>query len=144
MLTYRGVSYDRKPAGLTTRPTGEVGKYRGQAIQFRVVDNPPLAHPFAAELVYRGVAYTVGKNTPEAPSTMPAAEPVTFPPINTWMRSLVIKHLHNIRRREHSMLVRAAETVGLPIKDAAEYTSHVQGKLPHDFAGYDRSPAAMS
>ena len=144
MLTYRGISYDRQPAGLTTRPTDEFGKYRGQTIQLRVVDNPSPAYPFAAELVYRGAAYTVGENTPEATSTLLAAEPVTFPPINTWMRGLVIKHLHTIRRREHSMLVRAAKTVGLPIKDAAEYTSHVQGKLPHDFAGYDRSPAAMS
>ncbi|ESA35713.1 hypothetical protein N836_10630 [Leptolyngbya sp. Heron Island J] len=147
MLTYRGVSYNRKPAGLTTRPTGEVGKYRGQTIQFRVVDNPPPAYPFTAELVYRGVPYTVGATTPKVtPPTPVAADtvPVEFPPINTWMRGLVIKHLRNIRRREHSMLVRAAEDVGLPTKDAAEYESHIQGKVPHDFAGYDRSRAAMS
>ena len=150
MLTYRGVSYNYKPTGLTTRPTGDVGKYRGQDVQFKVVDNPPPAYPFEAELVYRGVAYTVGatapKAAPEAPVTTTAADaaPVEFPPINAWMRKLVMKHLRNIRRREHSMLVRAAEDVGLPTENAAEYESHIQGKIPHDFAGYDRSRSAMS
>ncbi len=154
MLTYRGVSYEYKPTGLTTRPAGDVGKYRGQEVQFKVVDNPPPAYPFEAELVYRGVPYTVGEATgatapkaaPEAPATTAATEvaPVELPPINAWMRKLVMKHLRNIRRREHSMLVRAAEDVGLPTKDAAEYESHIQGKIPHDFAGYDRSRSAMS
>lgn len=147
MLTYRGVSYSYKPTRLTTRPTGDVGKYRGRDISFKVVDNPPPAYPFEAELVYRGVAYTVGATAPEAvPEVATTADvaPVELPPINAWMRSLVMKHLRNIRRREHSMLVRAAEDVGLSTKDAAEYESHIQGKVPHDFAGYDRSNAAMS
>ena len=149
MLTYRDVSYNYKPTSLTTRPTGDVGKYRGQDISFKVVDNPPPAYPFKAELVYRGVAYTVGETVPKAvpkAATTTAAEvaPVEFPPINAWMRSLVMKHLRNIRRREHSMLVRAAKDVGLPTEDAVEYESHVQGKVPHDFGGYDRSKAAMS
>lgn len=150
MLTYRGVSYNEKPTDLTTRPTGDAGKYRGQDIQFTAVKNPPAAYPFKAELMYRGVAYTVGAATPEpAPATAPTVTtadiaPVEFPPINAWMRSLVMKHLHNIRRREHSMLVRAAEDVGQPTSEAIEYESHIQGKVPHDFGGYDRSRSAMS
>lgn len=146
MLTYRGVSYEYKPTGLATSPTGDVGKYRGQDVQFTAVDNPPPVYPFEAKLVYRGVAYTVGAATPKAvpEKTVADAVPVEFPPIKTWMRSLVMKHLRNIRRREHSMLVRAAEDVGLPLEDATEYESHIQGKVPHDFAGYDRSKSAMS
>lgn len=145
MLTYRGVSYKCQPTGLATRPTGEVGTYRGQDIQFKVVDNPPPVYPFEAELVYRGVAYTIGKTTPKTtPVTTAETSPVQFPPIKNWMRSLVMKHLRNIRRREHSMLVRAAEDVGLPLEDATEYESHIQGKVPHNFAGYDRSKSAMS
>mgnify|MGYP001798201118 CR=1 len=54
------------------------------------------------------------------------------------------KHFRNIRRRERSMLVRAAEEVGLPIEDAAKYASHIQGKVPHSFSGYDRSTSATS
>jgi hypothetical protein len=146
MLTYRGVSYECQPTGLATSPTGDVGKYRGQDVQFKVVDNPPPVYPFEAKLVYRGVAYTVGATTPKAVPEKPAADtaPVEFPPIKVWMRSLVMKHLRNIRRREHSMLVRAAADVGLPTENAVEYESHIQGKVPHDFAGYDRSRSAMS
>lgn len=149
MLTYRGVSYEYQPTGLATSPTGDVGKYRGQDVQFKAVDNPPPAYPFEAKLVYRGVAYTVGQATTKTtakttPVTTAETAPVQFPPIKTWMRSLVMKHLRNIRRREHSMLVRAAEDVGLPIEEATEYESHIQGKVPHDFAGYDRSKSAMS
>ena len=150
MLTYRGVSYNEKLTSLTTRPTGDVGKYRGQDIQFTAVENPPPAYPFKAELTYRGVAYTVGAEAPKAaPEKAPAVNtadiaPVEFPPINAWMRSLVPKHLRNIRRREHSMLVRAADDVGQSTEDAMEYESHIQGKVPHDFGGYDRSRSAMS
>ncbi|MGD1854336.1 MAG: DUF4278 domain-containing protein [Leptolyngbyaceae cyanobacterium] len=146
MLTYRGVSYRYQPTGLATRPTGDVGTYRGQDIQFTAVDNPPPAYPFEAELVYRGVAYTVGASPSDTASVITAATtvPAEFPPINVWMRNLITKHVRNIRRREHSMLVRAAEDIGLPIEDATEYESHIQGKVPHDFAGYDRSTSAMS
>lgn len=157
MLTYRGVSYEYQPTGLATCPTGDVGKYRGQDVHFKAVENSPSAYPFEAKLVYRGVAYTVGKTAAKpvtkpifkttvktTPVTTAEAAPVQFPSIQAWMRSLVIKHLHNIRQREHSMLVRAANDVGLPLEDAAKYESHIQGKVPHDFAGYDRSKSAMS
>jgi hypothetical protein len=42
------------------------------------------------------------------------------------------------------MMVRLAAEVGLPIERAACYESHIQGKRPHDFSGYDRSSIAMS
>ena len=146
MLKYRGVSYNYQPTELGTRPTGDVGKYRGQDIQFKTVENPPPAYPFEAKLVYRGVPYTIGETMAESTPITTVAEtaPVEFLPIKAWMRGLVMKHLRNIRRREHSMLVRAAKDVGLPMENAAEYESHIQGKIPHDFAGYDRSKSAMS
>lgn len=149
LLTYRGVSYSYQPTRLSTHPTGDVGKYRGWDVRFTAVDDSPR-YPFEAELVYRGVPYTLGEAPPEAPpevapvvSTADIA-PVEFPPIKSWMRKLVMTHLHNIRRREHSMLMRAAKDVGQPAEDAAKYESHIQGKVPHDFAGYDRSRSAMS
>ena len=106
-------------------------------------------------MVYRGVPYTVGEAATEETAEVAATEetaapvaadtaPVELPPIKVWMRKLVMKHLRNIRRREHSMLIRAAEDVGLPAEDAVKYESHIQGKVPHDFAGYDRSRSAMS
>ena len=146
MLKYRGVSYNYQPTELGTRPTGDVGKYRGQDIQFKTVENPPPAYPFEVKLVYRGVPYTVGETIAESTpiTTVADTAPVECLSIKAWMRSLVMKHLRNIRRREHSMLVRAAKDVGLPMENAAEYESHIQGKIPHDFAGYDRSKSAMS
>ena len=146
MLTYRGVSYNYKPTRLTTHPTGDVGKYRGQTVQFRAVDTLPPAYPFEAKLVYRGVAYTVGAaaDVPKAVVNPADVAPVEFPPIKVWMRGLVMKHLRNIRRREHSMLVRAAKDVGLPTQEAVDYESHIQGKVPHDFSGYDRSRSTVS
>ncbi|MFM7470411.1 MAG: hypothetical protein LVS60_18750 [Nodosilinea sp. LVE1205-7] len=59
-------------------------------------------------------------------------------------RDLSIRRQRRNRRREQGMMVRLAAEVGLPIERAACYESHIQGKRPHDFSGYDRSSIAMS
>lgn len=147
MLTYRGIAYPYRATGLTTHLTGEVGKYRGRDIKFTAVDNPPPAYLTALELVYRGVPYTVGGAATEevsAPEAATVPAPVEFSPIGAWMRKLLSGHLGSVRRREKSLLVRAAKDVGLPTSEATKYGSRVQGETPHDFNGYDRSSSAMS
>ncbi len=64
--------------------------------------------------------------------------------ITALARNLSIRRQRRSRRREQGMMVRLAAEVGLPIAVAARYGSHIQGKLPHDFSGYDRSSIAMS
>ncbi|WP_448562791.1 hypothetical protein [Trichothermofontia sp.] len=59
-------------------------------------------------------------------------------------RALFIERHQKVRQRERSMLTRLDEEVGLSIEEAANYESHIQGKVPHDFAGYDRSRSGMS
>ncbi len=59
-------------------------------------------------------------------------------------RALFIERHQKVRQRERSMLTRLDEEVGLSVEDAAHYESHIQGKVPHDFAGYDRSRSGMS
>jgi hypothetical protein len=65
-------------------------------------------------------------------------------PVVALARNLFIRHHQRSRKREQDMLVRLAAEVGIPVEDSASYESHIQGKLPHNFAGYDRSCAAMS
>lgn len=59
-------------------------------------------------------------------------------------RNLFIRRHQRSRKREQGMMVRLAAEVGLPVDEAAHYESHVQGKLPHNFAAYERSSTAMS
>ncbi|MEM6350280.1 MAG: DUF4278 domain-containing protein [Cyanobacteria bacterium P01_D01_bin.14] len=144
-LTYRGIDYDYVPTVVGTRDTGLTGKYRGADVHFKAAD--PVPYGYSANLKYRGVAYTVGE--PEAVGVAPEASPKAVPAIpvsvDEWMRRLVVRHLHNVRRREQSMLTRAEKDVGLTTDDTAtDYESHIQGKVPHDFGGYDRSSSAMS
>jgi hypothetical protein len=57
---------------------------------------------------------------------------------------LFIRRHQRSRKREQGMMVRLAAEVGIPVNEAAHYESHIQGKMPHDFASYDRSSTAMS
>ncbi|UZQ55970.1 hypothetical protein OOK60_07895 [Trichothermofontia sichuanensis B231] len=59
-------------------------------------------------------------------------------------RALFIERHQKVRKRERSMLTRLDEEVGLSVEDAVNYESHIQGKVPHDFATYDRSRSGMS
>ncbi len=159
-LTYRGVSYDYTPNPVPKK--GSVigtGTYRGAAVTFNALaEQPPQP---SADLTWRGVPYPTG--TPaavaapgvEAPMAVtPVAEPaapggakaVAEPSIGVVAlgRNLFIRHHQRMRRREQGMMVRLAAEVGISVEDAAHYESHIQGKMPHDFSGYDRSSTAMS
>jgi hypothetical protein len=59
-------------------------------------------------------------------------------------RNLFVQHHQKTRQREQSMLVRLSEEIGLDAEKVAKYENHIQGKIPHDFGGYDRSRTAMS
>lgn len=59
-------------------------------------------------------------------------------------RALMMRHHHNIRNRQQSLLNRAAAEIGVDI-DNSEYRGKIQGKPNPTFrATYDRSNATLS
>ncbi|MGF1516125.1 MAG: DUF4278 domain-containing protein [Elainellaceae cyanobacterium] len=152
-LIYRGVRYDYTPA-LTPRfgPVFATGVYRGVPVAFRtVVDS--LKQPML-NLVWRGVAHRTGP-TPPVPQPMPdtasaappASGPATTAPeptVSEQARASVSQRHQELRQREQAMLARSGQEVGLSEETVTQYRAQSQGKVPHDFEGYDRSPAAMS
>lgn len=158
-LTYRGNSYDA-PSNPTPAlgETIATGNYRGAPVVFQALAELP-AQP-AHNLTWRGVTYRTGIAAPvvaiapvvvaDIPTVTPSlATPVvaaeTMPiNISDLARSLFIRRHQRSRRREQGMMVRLAAEVGIPVEDAAHYESHIQGKMPHDFSGYDRGSSAMS
>ncbi|PSN10910.1 hypothetical protein C7293_26310 [filamentous cyanobacterium CCT1] len=160
-LTYRGISYDATPnPAPKLSQTTDIGHYRGVPTVFSAMAELP-AQP-AADLSWRGVPYRAGIEAPKpvAPVEIPAVAaslatptvavepaPTTTPQatsIPDLARNLFIRRHQRSRRREQGMMVRLAAEVGIPVEDAAHYESHIQGKMPHDFSGYDRGSAAMS
>jgi hypothetical protein len=147
-LTYRGVSYDYTPNVPPQKgPVYDTGTYRGHTIKFQALTELP-AQP-KADLTWRGAAYHRGHGAiSDAPVSAPVAKATeTVSPngsVVALARNLFIRHHQHSRKREQGMMVRLAAEVGIPVEDSAGYESHIQGKLPHDFAGYDRSYAAMS
>jgi hypothetical protein len=136
------------------------GTYRGARIIFRTLATMPAQPRFL--LTWRGNQYLSGPKvhtvqpTAQAAATAPVAiadapeatpDPAVTTPGMTIVeraRSLFIRRHQKIRQREQSMLTRLDEEVGLTADDAAHYESQIQGKVPHSFARYDRSDAAMS
>ena len=145
-LTYRGISYNYTPTVLATEQVGLMGRYRGARMPFSWVPNPPVSLR-GVELMYRGIAYSPGDrpitSTPTE-SDRPQERSVRDISIKERMRMLLTGHVRNVRRREQAMLARADEKVGLPPESAANVETSIQGKVPHDFSGYDRSGASMS
>ncbi|MBD2110909.1 MULTISPECIES: DUF4278 domain-containing protein [Cyanophyceae] len=159
-LTYRGHSYDApsQPAPKVGE-TIDTGNYRGAPVAFEALAELP-AQP-AADLTWRGVSHRTGIAAPvaaiapvviaaELPAVAaslvaPAVESEATPVnISDLARNLFIRRHQRSRRREQGMMVRLAAEVGISVEDAAHYESHIQGKMPHDFSGYDRGSAAMS
>lgn len=149
-LTYRGVSYEYTPHPVPPKaPSFANGIYRGQAIAFQTLTELP-AQP-AADLMWRGVPYHTGQtpaaNRPTLPpveATPPTATAPASGVVVAMARQLFVRHHQRSRQREQGMMVRLAAEVGIPVEDAAHYASRIQGELPHNFAGYDRSNSAMS
>ncbi|MFZ9739155.1 MAG: hypothetical protein ACO3EZ_14210 [Prochlorotrichaceae cyanobacterium] len=73
-----------------------------------------------------------------------ANEPEQADSLDNRSRDLLVRHHQNARKREQTMMVRLGEEVGLPPEVAGKYGSEIQGKMPHDFSGYDRSGASSS
>jgi len=166
-LTYRGISYDSPQPALRLGKPMATGYYRGAPVVLNALAELP-AQP-ADDLAWRGVPYrngTAAIAAPAAPIEIPAVAasqaapvatsvetPAATPAINANLtptsipdlaRNLFIRRHQRSRRREQGMMVRLAAEVGMSVEDAAHYESHVQGKMPHDFSGYDRGSAAMS
>jgi hypothetical protein len=171
-LTYRGVTYHHSEAVTASETTSETLKYRGVAytpatqpapdvaveLKYRGVaycaDHTPVAAP-TTELKYRGVAYDA--SVPVAADAEVEAPVVTeaVPPAATVVqavfstneraRALMMNHHRMVKQRQQVMLVRLAESVGLPIDQAAPYWNPIQGKIhPSFWATYDRGHASAS
>lgn len=159
-LTYRGISYDFTPnSALKLGKAIGTGFYRGAPVTFRSMTELPFQP--AANLTWRGVPYRGGTVVPSASTNavtpvtpveipavaasvaVPAAEATSIS-VSDLARNLFIRRHQRSRRREQGMMVRLAAEVGIPVEDAAHYESHIQGKMPHDFSGYDRGSSAMS
>ncbi|NER81187.1 MAG: DUF4278 domain-containing protein [Leptolyngbya sp. SIO1D8] len=159
-LTYRGVHYDYAPNPRPKfGPVLATGIYRGAPVCFRALAEMPKQPRFI--LKWRGVPYRSGLKVHRVQPTRPEVKPVATsepstpsmpesamatskPGVFERARVLFIRRHQKIRQREQSMLVRLDEEVGLTAEDATHYESQIQGKVPHDFAGYDRSNTAMS
>lgn len=159
-LTYRGAHYNYAPNTVPTFGSAlATGTYRGAPVAFQALLEVPEQPRFT--LKWRGIPYRSGlkghrvqATTSEMPTPGTAMANITpTPESETAMpklsvleqaRVLFIRRHQRIRQREQSMLARLDEEVGLTAEDAAHYQSQIQGKVPHDFAGYDRSSTAMS
>jgi hypothetical protein len=121
-LTYRGVQYDYNPPLTETQLTENVGKYRGVDVRFRKVTKN-LVHPLKVDLMYRGVPYTTGETAVAQSPVVADPTPIPAPALSMTdrLRTLIVGHERNSRRREQSMLARAAVQVGLTAADAAHY-----------------------
>jgi hypothetical protein len=108
-LTYRGVSYEYNPIVVETT-TGETGgKYRSQDWRFRNLKKPPILVP-RFNLTYRGVTYNKpGTTIPETavPETIPAMS------VADQARTLMMENTKNLKKRQQSLLSRAAEDIGV-------------------------------
>lgn len=166
-LTYRGTNYEYKPNPVPEfGPVLATGIYRGASVSFRALAEIPKQ--LRSVLKWRGALYnssnsdagsiqpTAQATASEVPATvaiesnndMPSPpETETAKPRVSFLertRALFIRHHQKIRQREQAMLTRLDEEVGLTAADAANYRSQIQGKVPHNFSGYDRSDKAMS
>ena len=150
-LKYRGVSYEYQPPHVEMNPSGEVGQYRGIEWRFRNPKSLPVLKS-NLDLVYRGVPYQKGPTaTAQAPAAdrpavtgVPVSAPVATSSVENLARSLMMAHHTLIKRREQSLLARAAAEVGLGV-GAGQYWSPVQGKINSGFRQtYDRSHVALS
>ena len=78
------------------------------------------------------------------PNNIPEVSDQNGNPVDQLSRDLFARHHQDARKREHGMMIRLAEEVGIPVDVAAAYDSQIQGKMPHDFSGYDRSRSSSS
>lgn len=150
-LKYRGVSYDYQPPQVEMNPSGEVGRYRGIEWRFRNPKSLPVLKS-NLDLIYRGVPYQKGPAAAAqaaaadrpAAAGVPVSAPVATSSVENLARSLMMAHHTFIKRREQSLLARAAAEVGLGV-GAGQYWSPVQGKINSGFRQtYDRSHVALS
>lgn len=155
-LKYRGVNYNYTPTPTVKLGTPfAMGSYRGVTHGFQLAENAP--ENVGVDLQWRGVPYHSGA-TPSviALPPVPVMAPMTpMAPVSSCdiapalsmgdrSRALFMSHHRRIRRREQGMMMRLAQNIGMSPESASQYESQIQGKIPHDFAGYDNSHCAMS
>jgi hypothetical protein len=139
-LCYRGISYEYEPSFVETQEAEVAGKYRGLDWRFRNLKKAPMLLP-NANLTYRGVVY----HKPGTITTETIAhQPVAVGSTTEKARILMLGHSHNIKKRQLSMLNRAAAAIGLD-GEVTQYWNRIQGKIHPSFrSSYDRFGSAMS
>lgn len=139
-LTYRGIEYNYKPSVIDVRMGEVIGTYRGQAVNFHHLINPPVLQP-KVNLTYRGVNYS---NQDNVPVTVTELKSEVLPNLcfDTKARGLMVNRTKDIKKRQRVMLTRLASEIGL---NASEYWTHIQGKVQPSFRiMYDRACTTMS
>ncbi len=124
-LIYRGVHYEYNPPFVGTEPNGIVGKYRGLEWKFRNPTKVALLRP-NLDLMYRGIPYTTsqaqtssaGDIDVRTPKTAVAAQGTARPAsscvgVQELVRESMVAHLKLMKKRQQSLLKRAAAEVGL-------------------------------
>jgi hypothetical protein len=139
-LCYRGISYESEPSFVETKEAEVAGKYRGLDWRFRNLKKAPILLP-TTNLTYRGVTY-------HKPGTITTETTVSTPVVvgstAAKARVLMVGHTRNIKKRQLSMLNRAASAIGLD-GSISQYWNRIQGKIHPSFrASYDRYGSAMS
>ena len=159
---------------LNAGPAFAKGLYRGLSVMFRRAENVPEMPSYELKwrgVTYNSGRPTPIANPipvpamapiPEATPVMTAIAPIALAPVSETVpspvvetavpsmsisdrsRNLFIQRHKRMRRREQDMMVRLAASIGLPIDHVAGYESQIQGKIPHDFGGYENSHRAMS
>jgi hypothetical protein len=159
---------------LKAGPAFAKGLYRGLSVMFRRAENVPempsyelkwrgvTYHSGRPTPIARPMPVPAMASIPEAIPVMTTAAPITLGAvpetvpsptveaavprmtISDRSRNLFIQRHKSMRRREQDMMVRLAEKIGLPIEQVTGYESQIQGKIPHDFGGYESSHRAMS
>ena len=105
-LCYRGLSYEYNPPVIEMGKEYVGGTYRGLEWRFREVKKAPVLQT-NLDLKYRGIPYHVG-------SSQPVTQPVTVPvSVSERARELMLQSDRNTKNRQHSMVRRLANEVGL-------------------------------
>lgn len=136
-LTYRGISYETNSAPATVIPVPSTDmKYRGASYRR---NQAVKTEALNAVMTYRGAQY----NTQPVP-VKPVVAATPEPSIAEKARLLTANHYRTAKKRQQSLLNRAATAVGFT-GDVRNYWNHIQGDLhPRFRLDYDRSHSALS
>ncbi len=150
-LTYHVVSYESNPVPASNISVEMPGQYRGVHWRFSNTTTYPMEEP-PFTLLYGsinsspGTAPVVATADPDISvlATPSSVEQLLALNLEEKARALNLSNCHSIKKRQQSMLSRAAAEVGLA-SDISNYWNRIQGKVHPSFrASYTRSSVSLS